>query len=362
MQLRHSREGPAIARARPLVGGLALAASLATGCTAGATTPARSADSVAPPAAARPTSNPVVLRRVGLSMSLPPGWDGRISAGTEAGALPAVLHAASFRLRPGDGDDLGGAASRRMRPGDIQIVLYEFPPEQVGRGGFRRRRTLPIAIRAADVLPALRAIPRDHAIARARFSFRGRPFSLFVEFGRRPPSPSAIRTANRVLASLEIRARPELAPAVWRALRRRPLALAAISAGTRCPRSRASDVVPAVASPLGRGPAYASVGSPGGVAPLRDDLVRAGWYLHKVLWAVSKRYGGPVLIRGRRLDTRGPLRFGTGKSSELRVPSLDRGVRRWRYAPSYAALRGPGCYAFRVDGTSFRSVIVFEAR
>src|SRR2546423_15433409 len=115
MQLVWSRDGPASARARALVGSLVLVGSIATGCTVRATTPGRSA-SVARPATATTMSDRVMLRRLGLSMSLPPGWDGRISSGTEAGAVPAILHAASFPLRPSDGDDPGGAASRRMRP------------------------------------------------------------------------------------------------------------------------------------------------------------------------------------------------------------------------------------------------------
>ena len=32
-----------------------------------------------------------------------------------------------------------------------------------------------------------------------------------------------------------------------------------------------------------------------------------------------------------------------------------------RYRPSYTRVRGPGCYAYQVDGTSFSRVIVFEA-
>jgi hypothetical protein len=32
-----------------------------------------------------------------------------------------------------------------------------------------------------------------------------------------------------------------------------------------------------------------------------------------------------------------------------------------RYRPSYTRLRGPGCYAYQVDGTSFSRVVVFRA-
>jgi hypothetical protein len=36
----------------------------------------------------------------------------------------------------------------------------------------------------------------------------------------------------------------------------------------------------------------------------------------------------------------------------------DRGYREW---PSYTRIRTSGCYAYRVDGTDFSSVILFRA-
>ena len=32
-----------------------------------------------------------------------------------------------------------------------------------------------------------------------------------------------------------------------------------------------------------------------------------------------------------------------------------------RYVPSYTRVRGPGCYAYQIDGTTFSRVIVFRA-
>jgi len=114
---------------------------------------------------------------------------------------------------------------------------------------------------------------------------------------------------------------------------------------------------------LGPGPAYPNVGSTNAIAHLRDDLFRAGWRLHKTLWGISPAYRGPVLVRGRRLDRPGAVLFNSSRAVELRFPAESASApRRWRYGPSYTAVRGPGCYGLQVDGATFRYVIVFEAK
>lgn len=154
---------------------------------------------------------------------------------------------------------------------------------------------------------------------------------------------------------------------------RRKLRLRSLSPGDECPRTPGGRQAPKVAIALGGGPAYPVLGMsaapphPAGIASLRDDIRRAGWYWHKTLWAVDKHYRGPLLIRGARIDRRGPLRFGTGDVemgayqvlSELQMPAEQQA--RWRYGASSTLVRGPGCYAFQVDGTAFSDVIVFAA-
>ena len=46
--------------------------------------------------------------------------------------------------------------------------------------------------------------------------------------------------------------------------------------------------------------------------------------------------------------------------SELDMPAERQA--RWRYGASSTLVRGPGCYAFQVDGTNFGDVIVFAVR
>jgi hypothetical protein len=109
--------------------------------------------------------------------------------------------------------------------------------------------------------------------------------------------------------------------------------------------------------------------APGGVAGLRSDYHTLGWYLHKTLWAISPRYSGPVLIRGRRVDRPGLVRFGGStatpramvRSSTPTFRMTADTTREWRYYPTETLLRAPGCYAFQVDGTDFSFVLVFRA-
>lgn len=300
----------------------------------------------------------ITVRNHGIGLTLPSGWDGRIVE-QRRGELP-VAHAASFALPADDAKlDVGKAASRMMGAEDLRVVLMEVG-NQVGTQGFEPAR-LPIRISRSD----LRSSPspfvlRHHAVAGRRFAIHGRPFSLLVEFGRKPPTALQLKQANRVVASLEIDPRAELDPAQWKPLRR-PLQLPSIRAGAACPRASSTRTGTGTTWPLGPGPAYPALGL-NGVASLKDDLVKRGWYLYKTLWAISPRYRGPVLIRGGRVDGSGVLRFNFRLAREFRLHKLaPTAPSRWRHAPSHTALRGAGCYAFQVDGIGFSRVVVFAA-
>ena len=78
--------------------------------------------------------------------------------------------------------------------------------------------------------------------------------------------------------------------------------------------------------------------------------------------------GGPVLIRGRRLDGPQLVRFNGEKlpSSELRIESGE--TVSWqgqppgsRGVPSGVRIIAPGCYGFQIDGTSFSRIVIFVA-
>ena len=160
----------------------------------------------------------------------------------------------------------------------------------------------------------------------------------------------------------------------WERLHR-PLHLPRLAAGEPCPRTKSVRAVPQIVAALGRGPAYPTVGSRVGIAylgPHSDTAHLDGWYFHKTIWTVEATYQGPLLLRGRRIDRPGSLRFqaygppSVARSrSELRWPAgwptENRTPGGWRQLPGATVLRGPGCYAFQADGLTFSKVIVFQA-
>jgi hypothetical protein len=145
----------------------------------------------------------------------------------------------------------------------------------------------------------------------------------------------------------------------WSALQR-PFHLPHLAHGAACPVSHADRSVYfdrfGIARGIGPGPAY-PIGLARGVLVLVPSEESEIWAGQKVLWFVHPRYSGPVLVRGRRLDGPGLVRFGRGAvpSGELRVPA---GTRE---QPSFTRLRSLGCYAYQIDGVGFSRVIVFKA-
>jgi hypothetical protein len=133
--------------------------------------------------------------------------------------------------------------------------------------------------------------------------------------------------------------------------------------------------VPQIVAALGRGPAYPTFGSRLGIAylgPRSDTAHLNGWYFRKTIWTVDAKYQGQLLLRGRRIDAAGPLRFlAYGPPSlarsraELRWPAgwptENRTATGWRQLPGATVLPGPGCYAFQADGRTFSKVIIFRA-
>jgi hypothetical protein len=159
----------------------------------------------------------------------------------------------------------------------------------------------------------------------------------------------------------------------WRMLYR-PLHVPRLAPGKACPVSRVDASVPwrrfGIAPGIGRGPAY-PVGldetSTLVLAPA-ENFGSSEWAGQKVLWFVHPSYGGPVLVRGRRLDGEQLVRFERGDvpPDELRVRRGETVLWNGRRAgsrgrPSYTRLQAPGCYAYQIDGTGFSRIVVFRA-
>jgi hypothetical protein len=148
----------------------------------------------------------------------------------------------------------------------------------------------------------------------------------------------------------------------------RPLHLPNAGAGNRCPIEPGRTVDPAYGPAVGKGPVYAAaLGTDSTLLfspPERFESKR--WGGNKVLWLIAPDYRGPVLIRGRRLDRSGRVRFDEGDVPPARIrlggDSISQGSDpRWRERPSYTRIEGLGCYAYQVDGRDFSYPIVFRA-
>ena len=160
----------------------------------------------------------------------------------------------------------------------------------------------------------------------------------------------------------------------WETLRR-PLHLPQLAPGATCPLTRSP--TPRVVAPdgavfVGRGPVYASfrgfAGQPhdpleSSVLPAAALPPKAGSHFVRVTWYVSARQRSRVLVRGRRLDGAGALRFGSGSapSRDLRVISkLGSRQERWRVHRSWLRVRASGCYGVQIDGPRFSRTLVFR--
>jgi hypothetical protein len=129
---------------------------------------------------------------------------------------------------------------------------------------------------------------------------------------------------------------------------------------------------------LRRGPVYAALlGGAPRIAFLSTSNESRRWHRVRTIWLSRPSYDGQVLIRGGRLDRRGRVGFGSGVRPrfELRLPagSWPRGETHpghrfpgrpdgWRASQIPTRLRGPGCYAFQVDGEDFSYLLTFAAQ
>jgi hypothetical protein len=130
---------------------------------------------------------------------------------------------------------------------------------------------------------------------------------------------------------------------------RRPLEIEDLRPGDVCPVTPTNAQIPGAANGQGNGPVY----------PVGGGLTR--------IWAADPREQGPILVRGRRVDGPGEIRFGEAANlkPELELPlrsfvtwpGLPAG---WRGFTEYSKVTGPGCYAYQIDTLRASSLIVFR--
>lgn len=153
-----------------------------------------------------------------VSVTVPPGWEGRVAgrplASTEAvaaadasgAAAPAertvVLQVASFPIPPGMGD-FGGGATPSMGPGDVLVVLFEHGPESVGTPLFAAQG-IP-TLRPNDFSPfALRLMLEGQSGVQRFFTAAGRAFCLYAVIGSHRRRIGLCGVVNDVLRSARI--------------------------------------------------------------------------------------------------------------------------------------------------------------
>jgi hypothetical protein len=111
---------------------------------------------------------------------------------------------------------------------------------------------------------------------------------------------------------------------------------------------------------LGSGP----VGPAQSASQSFTSFINSPWSGVRVTWFASSAYRGPILIRGREVGGPHAVGFGLGNVPYDQLQLNDSagpttgGTRQW---PTFSRVRGAGCYAYQVDGTSFSDVIVFRA-
>ena len=152
----------------------------------------------------QPGAGGTVVRGQGLSIELPEGWDGRI-VDNSSSAFP-VLQVANFTLGPiRPGHALADNERTSEGPDQVVMVLQDLT-SQCPCGGLPKFEpaTPPFALSASEVGVGMEGIPPGHDFARKTFTFGGRWFDLWVEFGSNPAPNGVLDQVNSVLQTLVI--------------------------------------------------------------------------------------------------------------------------------------------------------------
>lgn len=147
-----------------------------------------------------------LLRAAGISVELPPGWDGGIAEATtldDGAKRRSVTHLASFPL-PEQRGDYGGGAVQLMGWNDVLIVLLEFDPASTTQPLFGMHG-LPTTLRPSDFgRDTLQRRIEGHGGCQLFFQEAGRAFCLYVVVGSYVDRADLIPTINDVLGRVQI--------------------------------------------------------------------------------------------------------------------------------------------------------------
>lgn len=151
----------------------------------------------------------------GVSVQIPPGWDGAIQnrplamrelgvgSGPSTDDSHTVLHVANFPLPPQRGD-FGSAAVEIMRSEHLLIVVFDYGPEAAGTVLFQHEG-IPVPLDPAAFNPNMMQRPLKGQSGLQRFfTSADRGYCLYVALGSHRNRHELVGLANDVLATLEL--------------------------------------------------------------------------------------------------------------------------------------------------------------
>lgn len=143
----------------------------------------------------------------GLSVALPPRWEGRLYRRSdddpvEAGRTSPVLHLANFAL-PAARGDFGSGAVERMAAHHVFVALLEYGPAELGSALFGTRGVPRLTVRDFAANQLQRTLPGQLGCQRF-FTHRGRPFCLYVVLGSRQYARPLVQEVHEALAGLDV--------------------------------------------------------------------------------------------------------------------------------------------------------------
>jgi hypothetical protein len=156
------------------------------------------------------------LTGYGITTTLPPGWEGRITKrttptgpegrstalGTPGEVPQPVVHLANFAL-PENRGDFGSGAVDVMGAGHVFIALFEFGAESVGQALFAHQG-MPVLQPRQFAPSALQHVLPDQAGCQRWFTVSQRAFCLYVVLGRAEQATTLVPMANTTLRATRI--------------------------------------------------------------------------------------------------------------------------------------------------------------
>jgi hypothetical protein len=146
------------------------------------------------------------LTRSGVSVELPPGWEGTARGGRgelapDGSRERLTLQVASFPIPP-EMATFGADAVATMRRDDVLVVLFEYGPESANTPLFAHQGipTLEPSMFSRDALH--RAVPGQSGMQHF-FTRRGRAFCLYVVLGSHIDRADLVPKANTIVRTLE---------------------------------------------------------------------------------------------------------------------------------------------------------------